>query len=93
MDALASATVDAESFLHGPVLMNTEMDQGPPLADRRYSLGANLPKKLLDGAAASRSTTPSSGEHIKEEMVISIFTLPPSLASSRILANTGVITI
>jgi len=56
-------------------------------------LGANLPKKLLDGAAASRSTTPSSGEHIKKEMVISISALPASLASSRILTNTGVITI
>ena len=75
MDSSQHAAINAQPFLHAPVLNKAEMRQTLALPDPRCSLGADVPADLFDRATASNFKPPSHGEGVKKETVINIFHL------------------
>ena len=75
MDSSQHAAINAQPFLHAPILNKAEMEQTLALPDPRCSLGADVTADLFDRATASNFKPPSPGEGVKKETVINIFHL------------------
>ena len=93
MDTSEQGALNADSFLHGPVLVKAEMKQTLPLLSPTSSLGPDLPNKLLDFTSGHNLTRPSSVRPAKKEMVMNMnmFMIPQSLEHPRFLTDTMIV--
>ena len=72
MDTSEQVALNADSFLHGPVLINTRMDQQLPLTDLKYGLGTDVPSSSLDAILHNNSDPHFYAEALKKETVINM---------------------